>query len=68
LKIWMTPRASVAMLEKFALLKMALCSALALTMDSSVWPSTVEVAAGPGRGSVEEAAGDLVIGFPDSET
>src|SRR6476620_11186140 len=30
LKIWMTPLASVAMLEKFALLKIALCSASAL--------------------------------------
>jgi len=27
LKIWMTPLASVAMLEKFALLKIALCRA-----------------------------------------
>ena len=56
------------MLEKLALLKMALCSAPALTIDSSVCPPTVKVAAGPGRGSVEEAAGELVIGFPDSET
>jgi hypothetical protein len=31
LKIWMTPFASVAMLEKFALLKMALCSAPVLS-------------------------------------
>jgi hypothetical protein len=37
LKIWITPLASVAMLEKLALLKMALCRALALTIDSSVW-------------------------------
>jgi hypothetical protein len=37
LKIWMTPLASVAMLEKLALLKMALCSAPVLTIDSSVW-------------------------------
>jgi hypothetical protein len=29
--------ASVAMLEKLALLKIALCRALALTIDSSVW-------------------------------
>jgi hypothetical protein len=31
LKIWITPFASVAMLEKFALLKIALCSAPAST-------------------------------------
>jgi len=36
LKIWITPLASVAMLEKLALLKMARCSASALTIDSSV--------------------------------
>jgi hypothetical protein len=35
LKIWITPLASVAMLEKLALLKMAFCSAPALTMESS---------------------------------
>ena len=35
LKIWMTPFASVAMLEKFALLKIALCSAPALSNASS---------------------------------
>jgi hypothetical protein len=33
----MTPLASVAMLEKLALLKIALCRAPALTIDSSVW-------------------------------
>jgi hypothetical protein len=37
LKIWITPLASVAMLEKLALLKIALCSAPALTTASSVW-------------------------------
>src|SRR6476661_4544185 len=35
LKIWMTPLASVAMLEKLALLKIALCSAPALSSTSS---------------------------------
>jgi len=35
LKIWMTPLASVAMLDKLALLKMALCSAPALRSASS---------------------------------
>jgi hypothetical protein len=38
LKIWMTPLASVAMLEKLALLKIALCRAPASTIDSSVCP------------------------------
>jgi hypothetical protein len=35
LKIWITPLASVAMLEKFALLKIARCSAPALSSASS---------------------------------
>ena len=35
LKIWMTPFASVAMLEKLALLKMALCRAPARRSASS---------------------------------
>jgi hypothetical protein len=35
LKIWMTPFASVAMLEKLALLKIAVCSAPALMRASS---------------------------------
>ena len=35
LKIWITPLASVAMLEKFALLKIALCNAPALSSASS---------------------------------
>src|SRR6202047_4435634 len=34
LKIWMTPFASVAMLEKLALLKIALCSAPAVSRTS----------------------------------
>src|SRR5688572_4811509 len=34
LKIWMTPSASVAMLEKFALFKIALCRAPAITAAS----------------------------------
>jgi hypothetical protein len=41
LKIWITPLASVAMLEKLALLKMARCSASALTIDSSVCPAAL---------------------------
>jgi hypothetical protein len=39
LKIWITPLASVAMLEKLALLKIALCRAPILTSDSSDWNS-----------------------------
>ena len=35
LKIWITPLASVAMLEKLALLKIALCNAPALSSSSS---------------------------------
>ena len=35
LKIWITPLASVAMLEKFALLKIAFCSAPAWSNASS---------------------------------
>jgi hypothetical protein len=35
LKIWITPFASVAMLEKLALLKIALCRAPALSSASS---------------------------------
>ena len=35
LKIWITPLASVAMLEKLTLLKIALCSAPALARASS---------------------------------
>jgi len=35
LKIWMTPLASVAMLEKLALLKMALCSAPVVSRASA---------------------------------
>jgi len=35
LNIWMTPFASVAMLEKFALLKIAFCSAPAFSSASS---------------------------------
>jgi len=36
LKIWMTPLASVAMLEKLALLKIAFCSAPALSRAASL--------------------------------
>jgi hypothetical protein len=39
LKIWMTPLASVAMLEKLALLKIARCSAPVLISASASRPS-----------------------------
>jgi len=51
LKIWITPLASVAMLEKLALLKIALCRAPASTIDSSVWPGTAKPAARARRAS-----------------
>jgi hypothetical protein len=41
LKIWMTPFASVAMLEKLALLKIALCRAPILAAVSSFLLNTV---------------------------
>ena len=38
----MTPLASVAMLEKLALLKIAFCRARVVTIDSSVWRGAAE--------------------------
>jgi hypothetical protein len=55
LKIWITPLASVAMLEKLALLKIALCRALALTIDSSVW-----------RWAAASFVFEIPMGFPNS--
>src|SRR5688572_30164515 len=49
LKIWMTPLASVAMLEKFALLKIARCRAPALSSVSSA--CILEVASAPSTGA-----------------
>jgi hypothetical protein len=63
LKIWMTPLASVAMLEKLALLKMALCSAPVLTMGSSVWPRAAPGLALIGAPLVVLEVG---IGFPNA--
>ena len=40
LKIWMTPLASVAMLEKLALLKIALCSA-PVVRSASAWRTSL---------------------------
>jgi hypothetical protein len=64
LKIWITPLASVAMLEKFGLLKMARCSASAVTIDSSVCPAMA-----PEAGYVVVSAmtmgGAMVMACPD---
>ena len=49
LKIWMTPLASVAMLEKLALLKMALCNAPVFSSASGE------------RTSVAASAGSVVL-------
>jgi len=65
LKIWITPLASVAMLEKLALLKIALCRAPALTIDSSVWPGALPEARGS-RLSATASVGGIVMICPDS--
>jgi hypothetical protein len=65
LNIWITPLASVAMLEKLALLKMALWSASALRIDSSVCPATLPEARG-NRFSVRSAVGEIGMGCPNS--
>ena len=65
LKIWITPLASVAMLEKLALLKMARWSASALTIDSSVCPSALPEASGR-RLSAPGSVGKIVMVCPDS--
>ena len=65
LKIWITPCVSVAMLEKLALLKMARCSASALTIDSSVLPAALPKA-GEGVFSASASCGELVMICPDS--
>jgi hypothetical protein len=62
LKIWITPLASVAMLEKLALLKMALCSAPASTVDSSVWPWASASAARTGGASLPVFVFEIEIG------
>ena len=64
MKIWITPLASVAMLEKLALLKMALWSASALTIASSVGPAGLPEASGsrlPASASVDK----IEMGYPD---
>src|ERR1043166_4516999 len=55
LKIWMTPLASVAMLEKLALLKIALCSAPVLS--SATWRCTLML--GSRRAAAFRASGAI---------
>jgi hypothetical protein len=66
LKIWITPLASVAMLEKLALLKMALCRAPALTIDSSVWAWAV-AAPWASRPLSRVSVFEIEMEFPNSE-
>src|ERR1700736_1913534 len=64
LKIWMTPLASVAMLEKLALLKIALCSAPVVSR-ASVCPEGITEPLAPGvRRS--EGLSAVVISFASS--
>jgi hypothetical protein len=65
LKIWITPLASVAMLEKLALLKIARWSASALTIDSSVCPAALPEASGR-RFSAPVPVGGIVMLCPNS--
>ena len=66
MKIWITPFASVAMLEKLALLKIALCSAPALTIDSWVRTGVAAPATGLEVFLAAVSAPDLGIGLPNS--
>jgi hypothetical protein len=61
----MTPLASVAILEKLALLKMALCSALALTIDSSVCPCAVMPAFDADFLSAPVSVFEVAMGYPN---
>jgi hypothetical protein len=61
----MTPLASVAMLEKLALLKIALCSAPALTIDSSVCPCMESPGMEGGRMSEPVFVCKIAMGCPD---
>jgi hypothetical protein len=62
----MTPLASVAIREKLALLKMALWSALALTIDSSVCPCAVMPAFRADLFSAPVSAFEMEMGYPNS--
>jgi len=61
----MTPFASVAMLEKLALLKMALCSASALTTDSAMCRSALSSKRLAGRFAAPVGLNELGMGHPD---
>jgi hypothetical protein len=61
----MTPLASVAILEKLALLKMALWSALALTIDSSVCPSATMPASRVDLFSAPVSVLEMEISYPN---
>jgi hypothetical protein len=61
----MTPLASVAILEKLALLKIALWSALALTIDSSVCPCAAMPASRPDLFSAPVSAFEMEMGYPN---
>src|SRR5258706_9839341 len=60
LKIWMTPLASVAMLEKLALLKMALCRAPALSRASCRRTSVMTTFAVPTSPSCDAGSGSVM--------
>jgi hypothetical protein len=53
------------MLEKLALLKMALCSALALTIDSSVCPCAVMPASDADLLSAPVSVFEMEMGYPN---
>jgi hypothetical protein len=65
LKIWITPLASVAMLEKLALLKIAVCRAPILTIDSADGAAWAPSAIGPVGRARPVSASILEMGCPD---
>jgi hypothetical protein len=56
----------VAIEEKFALLKIALCRALASTIDSSVWRWVAWSATWAGRSPAAGFAFEVPMGLPNS--
>src|ERR1700735_3814985 len=68
LNIWMTPLASVAMLEKLALLKMALWSAPAFTIDSSVCPCAAMRVSRADLLSAPASVSEVEMGYPNLMT
>jgi hypothetical protein len=65
LKIWMTPFASVAMLEKLALLKIALCRAPVRTRASALGTSTAALSAPAGAGGSTNRRHRVFLGAPE---